>query len=71
MKLRFSIRDLFWFTLLCAVLVAWWISYQSLKARTRFQVETVESGTKQPVLIRDTVTGEVLVKDGNVWKIGK
>jgi hypothetical protein len=25
MKLRFSIRDLLWLTLLCAVLVAWWI----------------------------------------------
>lgn len=25
MKLRFSIRDLLWLTLVCAVLVAWWM----------------------------------------------
>jgi hypothetical protein len=32
MKLRFSIRDLLWLTLLCAVLVAWWIEHEDRAA---------------------------------------
>jgi hypothetical protein len=28
--LRFSIRDLLWLTLLCSVLVAWWIDHRRL-----------------------------------------
>jgi hypothetical protein len=33
MKLRFSIRDLLWLTLVCAVLVAWWIDRSDLSSQ--------------------------------------
>jgi hypothetical protein len=31
MKLQFSIRDLLWLTVLCAVLVAWWLDHRELR----------------------------------------
>jgi hypothetical protein len=33
MKLRFSIRDLLWLTLLAAIVTAWWIDRSRLAAR--------------------------------------
>jgi hypothetical protein len=33
MKLRFSIRDLLWLTLVCALLVVWWIDRGALERR--------------------------------------
>jgi hypothetical protein len=30
---RFSIRDLFWLTLLAALLIAWWLDHQALRTK--------------------------------------
>jgi hypothetical protein len=34
LRLRFSIRDLFWFTALVAMGCAWWVDHRALKALT-------------------------------------
>jgi len=33
MRLRFTIRDMLWVTLLAAVIVAWWLDHQSIQAQ--------------------------------------
>jgi hypothetical protein len=45
-RLRFSVRDLLWLTLLCAVLAGWWMDYQqsrynSLEERHKRAAEKV------------------------------
>jgi hypothetical protein len=69
MKFRFSIRDLLWLTALVAVLLAWWIDHRKVASRNRFTVETIQRDG-EPIVLRDNVTGDVLVKRGYIWKTG-
>jgi hypothetical protein len=71
MKLRFSIRDLAWLTLLAAILLVWWLDHRNLATRARFTVETVRSSDGEPVLLRDNKTHEGLIKEGDVWHVAK
>jgi hypothetical protein len=79
-RVQFTIRDLLWFTVLAALITAWWLDHNSLVAawwldhnslvdRNRFTVETWSDG--EPVLLRDNVTHDVLVKDKGYWRVGR
>lgn len=65
---RFSVRDLFWLTLLAAVLLVWWIDHQILVAGNRFTVWTVDRPNGNPTVLLDNVTGNHLYRDGDVWR---
>jgi len=73
MRLRFTIRDLLWLTLVVALAVGWWTDHQSLKLRNRFTVMTVSSTDRGPLpsVLHDNETGEVLVIDTDKWGIGR
>jgi hypothetical protein len=69
MKLRFSIRDLLWLAVVAALIDGWWVDHwNSTYCRNRYTLETVSAG--EPQLIRDNVTRDVLLKDGDVWRVG-
>jgi hypothetical protein len=71
MKLRFSIRDLAWLTLVVALLMVWWIDHRNLAARNRFTVETVRSSDGEPIVLRDNHHSDVvLIRDEEGWKVG-
>jgi hypothetical protein len=49
MKLRFSIRDLFWLVLVVALAVGWWLDHRYLKARSFEDLKlTVQQGPQGP-----------------------
>ena len=65
MRLRFTIRDLLWLTLVVALAVAWW--FHSRRATPRYVVnEFGDLDANLPVL-RDTQTGETWVPVGDHW----
>ena len=65
MRVRFTIRDLLWMTLVVAMAVGWW--FQSRRAEPRYVVnEFGDSDAHIPVL-RDTQTGETWVPVGDHW----
>jgi len=49
MRFRFTIRDLFWMTLVVAMAVGWWLDHRS----QRFSVYTLQDG-RHAVLDRET-----------------
>jgi hypothetical protein len=68
MKLRFSIRDLLWLTLVVGMAVAWWIDHRyGAHYVSRYTVTMVESATGEPAVIRDNVTGKYLAKYRTDW----
>jgi hypothetical protein len=46
MKLHFTIRDLFWLTLVAAVLLAWWADHRSMQSQL-FRLEVILSGNSR------------------------
>jgi hypothetical protein len=72
MKLRFSIRDLLWLTLVVAMAVGWWIDHASPRttATTPFyQFEAENYYGEQIATVRDLSTGEVWVKTSRGWSM--
>ena len=44
MKLRFTIRDLFWLTLVVALAVGWWLDHRSLSEPPPFITVSPKTG---------------------------
>jgi hypothetical protein len=67
MKLRFTIRDLFWLTLVAALGFGWWFDHQRTNQINRLTVHTTGPGGV-PILLWDNGGGEFLVGDkDNKW----
>jgi hypothetical protein len=49
MKLRFSIRDLGWLTLLPVIVLFWYLDPHALVSRNWFTVETIQASDALPV----------------------
>jgi hypothetical protein len=64
MKLRFSIRDLLWLTLVVALCVGWWLNHQShLNAAAKAKKEHGYELTAAKELLEDLSTSIDLQKD--------
>ncbi len=63
---RFSTRDLLWLTLLCAVLLAWWIDH-----RKNYHPYYFTSTPNGGILLHDDVKGETIGVDGISWPEAK
>jgi len=59
MRLRFTIRDLLWLTLVVAMAVGWYVDRRSYSVPPRFQVSFEDTDTMS---LTDRQTGEVWVK---------
>jgi hypothetical protein len=66
MKLRFSIRDLLWLTLLCGVLAAWWMDRRGYGDPA---IEFDKFSDQHDVFdfLHNRRTGEVWKKEGDDW----
>ena len=73
MRLRFTMRDLLWLTLMVAMGVGWWIDRQSLILRNKFTIMTTDGvqTDELPVVLKDNHTGNVLVTDRDKWRVGQ
>ena len=60
MRLRFSIRDLLWLTLVVAILVAWWVDYEPQRYEV-YQRNTDKGSTLH--ILMDTKTKERWIVD--------
>jgi hypothetical protein len=49
MKLRFTIRDLLWLTLVVALAVGWYVDRRSYSAPPRFQVSFEDADYSPPI----------------------
>jgi hypothetical protein len=64
MKLRFTIRDLLWLTLVVGLAVGWWLDHKRLTgAHYSF---TTEAGGSRTVLL-DNDSGESWERHGSEW----
>jgi hypothetical protein len=58
MRLRFTIRDLFWLTALVAMALAWWVDHRELSRPPAYTVRV----TDVDFIIQDTKTGSALYR---------
>jgi hypothetical protein len=68
-KPHFTIRDISWLTLVVAVFLAWWMDHGDLAARNRFVVETIRKSDREPIVLRDTQSDVLLIRDVDVWRV--
>jgi hypothetical protein len=66
MRLRFSIRDLFWATLAVALVLGWWLHYRSIEANRRAVVQHAEK--VRSVLTAAKAQCEQLERDADFYK---
>ena len=51
MRLRFSIRDLLWLTLVVALVLGWWLEHRMWVSRDYFFLQTYSTKTTDPKLV--------------------
>jgi hypothetical protein len=68
MRLRFTIRDLLWLTLVVAMGVGWWLEHRMWTASSRFTIREIpnvlpQSSSKTNMEITDHKTGTIQIED--------
>jgi hypothetical protein len=62
MRLRFTIRDLLWLTLVVALALGWWVDRRSYSVPPRFQLSDVTTTSGTRTYPTDNQTGERWIK---------
>ena len=62
MRLRFTIRDLLWLTLVVAMGLGWWIDRRSYSVQPRFQLTEATTTFGIRTYLTDNQTGERWIK---------
>ena len=67
MRLRFTIRDVLWLTLVVAMGVGWWAYGQRTHPRYEVLEGTNVNHNFSQLFLRDRETGQAWIKDGDSW----